>query len=209
MFPVIPTPAPQSRRPFSSLAESGYLICFSMSLMVISPLRLKSLSTSGSFSFLALARIFLASSRVMPSCAVIKFSLVMDSLIFLVKSVSNFRSRFVMIPASRPFSVIGTPEIRNFAIRLSASRRVCSGERENGSVITPFSERFTLSTSSACAATDMFLWIIPIPPCLAIAIAIFDSVTVSIAALIIGMFSSIFFVKCVFRSIRFGVTSEY
>ena len=124
MLPVMPTPAPQRRRPCSSFAESGYLICFSISLMVMSPFRLKSLSTMGSFSFLALARIFFASSKVMPSGAVIRSSEVIDSLIFFVKSVSNLRSRLVMMPTRRPFSVIGTPEIRNLAIRLSASCRV-------------------------------------------------------------------------------------
>ena len=87
----------------------------------------------------------------MPVGAVIKFSEVMDSLIFLEKSVSNFKSRFVMMPTSflLPVSTIGTPEIRNFRIRFSASSSVCSGFKENGSVMTPFSERFTLSTSSA------------------------------------------------------------
>ena len=192
---VIPIAAPHNRRPWASLAESGYLICFSISLIVIRPFKLKSLSTIGSFSFLALARIFFASSRVIPSCAVIKFSEVIDSLIFLEKSGSNFKSRLVIIPTSFLPSVIGTPEILNFAIRLFASSKVCSGERKNGSVITPFSERFTLSTSSACASIDMFLWMIPIPPCLAMAIAILCSVTVSIPALIIGMFSLIVFVK--------------
>ena len=157
----------------------------------------------------ALARICFASSKVMPSGAVISPSEVMDSLIFLEKSVSNFKSRLVIIPTSLPFSVIGTPEILNLAIRLSASCNVCSGDKENGSVMTPFSERFTLSTSSACASMDIFLWIIPIPPCLAIAIAILDSVTVSIAALIIGIFNTIFLVRCVFKSIILGVTSEY
>ena len=199
-FAVIPTPAPQSSLPWESLAARGYLIVFSISLMVIRPLRLKSLSTIGSFSFLAFARIFFASSRVMPSGAVIRPSLVMDSLIFLVKSVSNFRSRLVMMPTNFLPSVIGTPEILNFAINASASARVCSGDRENGSVMTPFSERFTLSTSSACASIDMFLWMIPIPPCLAIAIAMRCSVTVSIPALIIGMFSLIFFVSHVVKS---------
>ena len=209
MLPVIPTPAPQRRRPWSSLAEFGYLICFSISLMVMSPFKLKSLSTIGSFSFLAFARIAFASSNVIPSGAVINPSEVIDSLILLVKSVSNFKSRLVMIPTSLVPSVIGTPEILNFAISSSASFNVCSGESENGSVITPFSERFTLSTSSACASIDIFLWMIPIPPCLAIAIAIFDSVTVSIAALIIGMFNTIFCVRCVVRLIMLGVTSEY
>ena len=46
-----------------------------------------------------------------------------------LKSSSNFRARLVMIPTSFLPSVMGTPEIRNFAIRLLASSRVCSGER--------------------------------------------------------------------------------
>ncbi len=153
----MPTPAPQSSRPCASLADRGYLICFSISLIVISPFKLKLSSTIGSFSFLAFARIFFASSNVMPSLAVTRSSVVMLSLIFLVKSSSNFRSRLVMIPTSFPFSAMGTPEMRNLPIRLSASCNVCSGERENGSVMTPFSERFTLSTSSACTAIDIFL----------------------------------------------------
>ena len=150
-----------------------------------------------------------ASSSVIPSGAVIRPSEVMHSWIGLEKSVSNFRSRFVMIPTSLPLSVIGTPEIRNFAIRSSASCNVWFGESENGSVITPFSERFTLSTSSACASMDMFLWMIPIPPCLAMAIAILCSVTVSIEALIIGILSVTLLVSLVCKLIIFGVTSEY
>ena len=205
----MPTPAPQSSLPCASLALSGYLICFSISLMVIRPLRLFSSSTIGSFSFLALARIFFASSNVMPSFAVIRPSEVMHSLIFLEKFSSNFRSRLVMIPTNLPSLVIGTPEMRNFAISSSASCKVCSSDKENGSVMTPFSERFTLSTSSACASIDIFLWMIPIPPCLAIAIAMRCSVTVSIAALIIGIFNVILLVSFVFREIMSGVTSEY
>ena len=66
-FVVMPTPAPHRRRPCSSFAEFGYLICFSISLIVMRPFRLPSLSTIGSFSFLAFARIFFASSSVTPS----------------------------------------------------------------------------------------------------------------------------------------------
>ena len=128
-FAVIPIAAPHRSLPCASLADSGYLICFSISLIVIRPFKLKSLSTIGSFSFLAFARIFFASSRVIPSCAVTRPSLVMDSLIFLEKSSSNLRSRFVMIPTSFLPSVIGTPEIRNFAISSLASASVCSGDR--------------------------------------------------------------------------------
>ncbi len=126
---VIPIAAPQSSLPCESLADSGYLICFSISLIVIRPFKLKSLSTIGSFSFLAFARIVFASSRVIPSRAVIRPSEVIDSLIFLEKSSSNFKSRFVIIPTSFPFSVTGTPEILNFPIRLLASSRVFSGDR--------------------------------------------------------------------------------
>ena len=133
----------------------------------------------------------------------------MDTFIFLEKSSSNFRSRLVMMPTNFPFSVMGTPEMRNLPIKSSASCRVCSGEREKGSVITPFSERFTLSTSSACSFTDIFLWIIPMPPWRAMAIAILCSVTVSMLALIIGMFKVMALVRRVDRSTIFGVTSEY
>ena len=165
-------------------------------------------STIGSFSFLACARIFFASSSVIPSFAVINPSEVMDSLIFFVKSVSNFRSRFVIIPTSFLPSVMGTPEILNFAINASASARVCSGVREKGSVMTPFSDLFTLSTSSAWASIDMFLWIMPIPPCRAMAIAILCSVTVSIPALIIGILSLIFLVNHVVKSTSLGTIFE-
>ena len=77
-----------------------------------------------------------------------------------------------------------------------------------GSVITPFSCLLTLSTSIACSAIVIFLWIIPIPPSLAIAIAILDSVTVSILALINGIFNDIFFVNLVFKLTSLGKISD-
>ena len=205
---VTPTPAAQRRRPCSSFADRGYLICFSISFMVMSPFKFPFASIIGSFSFRAAPRIFFASSSVTPSLAVTRPSEVMDSFIFLEKSVSNFKSRLVMIPTSFLPSVIGTPEMRYFAINSLASANVCSGDKENGSVMTPFSERFTLSTSSACSSIDMFLWMTPIPPCLDMAIAIRCSVTVSIPALMSGMFSLIFAVSCVVKLTMFGVTSE-
>ena len=100
-----------------------------MSLIVINPLKFPSSSTIGSFSLRALARIFFASSKVIPSFAVTSPSDVMLSLIFFEKSVSNLRSRFVMIPTNFLPSVIGTPEMRNFAIKLLASSNVCSGDK--------------------------------------------------------------------------------
>ena len=126
---VIPMAAPHRSLPWLSFADNGYLICFSISLIVMSPFKLKSSSTIGSFSTLALARIFFASVMVMPSFAVTRFLEVIHSLILREKSSSNFKSRLVMIPTSFLPSVIGTPEIRNFAISSSASFNVCSGER--------------------------------------------------------------------------------
>jgi len=57
--------------------------------------------------------------------------------------------------------------------------------------MTPCSERFTLSTSSACRSTDMLRWITPMPPSRAMAMAMRASVTVSIPADMSGRFSLI------------------
>ena len=64
-----------------------------------------------------------------------------------------------------------------------------------GLTIIPLSERFTRSTSDACSSMRRFLWMTPMPPCCAIAMASRDSVTVSIAALAIGTFSRMWRVK--------------
>ena len=54
----------------------------------------------------------------------------------------------------------------------------------------------------------MFLWITPIPPSRAIAIAIADSVTVSIAAVTKGTFKTMFLEKRVCKETDLGSTSE-
>ena len=55
----------------------------------------------------------------------------------------------------------------------------------------PFAERLTLSTSSRCCSIDMFLWMIPIPPSFASAMARSLSVTVSMGELSSGMLIAI------------------
>ena len=55
----------------------------------------------------------------------------------------------------------------------------------------PLSNFFTRRTCAACSAMVKFLWITPMPPCCAMAMAIAASVTVSIAAETSGMFSEI------------------
>ena len=59
-------------------------------------------------------------------------------------------SRLVMMPMSLPLSQMGTPEMRYLAISSSASARVWPGASQKGLVMTPFSERLTMSTCSAC-----------------------------------------------------------
>src|SRR5712692_3261422 len=72
----------------------------------------------------------------------------------------------------------------------------------------PDSERLTLSTSAACASIERFLWMTPSPPCWAIAIARRDSVTVSIAAEMIGIFNGMLAVSRVRKSTWRGCTRE-
>ena len=153
-------------------------------------------STTGSFSIRCLARIRSASSSVVPTGAVTRFSLVIASWIGWSRLRSNCRSRLVTMPTSRPSaSTIGTPEIRNRLIRLAASRSGRSGPSVIGFRIIPLSLRLTRSTSAACRSMDMFLCSTPIPPARAIAMAISDSVTVSMAAETSGTFRGIVRVK--------------
>ena len=74
------------------------------------------------------------------------------------------------------------------------------GESVIGFTIMPLSERFTRSTSDACSSIDRFLWMMPRPPCCAIAIARRDSVTVSMAALTSGTLRRMLRVKRVLTS---------
>ncbi len=111
----------------------------------------------GSFSMRCFARMAFAPSSVVPSGAVMRFSWVITLRMGWSKLVSNRRSRLVSMPTSLPSSVMGTPEMRNLLISAWASATVFSGERKKGSMMTPFSERFTLSTWLACSSIVMFL----------------------------------------------------
>jgi hypothetical protein len=129
---------------------------------------------------------------VVPTGAVTSFSRVMASRIGWSRLRSNWRSRFVIIPTSRPWpSTIGTPEILNRFISAAASRSGRSGPKVIGFRIIPLSLRLTLSTSAAWRSMVMFLCSTPMPPCRAMAMAMSASVTVSIAADTNGMLRGI------------------
>ena len=53
---------------------------------------------------------------------------------------------------------------------------------------------------------DMFLWMMPMPPSRAMAMAMSDSVTVSMAAVIMGVFSRMVLVRLVEKSTSLGST---
>ena len=132
----------------------------------------------------------MACSRSIPGRAVITL-LVITSRTCLSSRRSKRRSRLVRIPTSRPSDTTGNPEIRKRSITATASPIFCSGLTVIGSTIIPVSYFLTVSTSAACSSIERFRWIKPIPPICAIAIAVRDSVTVSIGLDTSGMRSRI------------------
>src|SRR5258706_15994554 len=102
---------------------------------------------------------------------------------------------------------MGTPEILYLRMISRASLTLSVGDMVTGSTIMPLSERFTLSTSLACCSMLRLRWMIPRPPCWAIAIAMCDSVTVSMAALTMGIFRLMLRVSWVWVVAGGGVTS--
>jgi hypothetical protein len=112
------------------------------------------------------------------------------------------------MPTSLVPTVTGTPLMRNLAITSRASATRWVGATVTGSTIIPDSERLTLSTSAAWASMVMFLWMIPIPPSWAMAMARGASVTVSMAAEMMGVRSVMLLVSRVEMSTSEGRTSE-
>ncbi len=145
----------------------------------------------------------------MPTLPVISGIGVMISRTWRLRSDSKAMSRLVTMPSSLPASsAIGTPEMRNLAHSASASASVVSGSTVIGSVTMPDSERFTRSTWLAWSSTDRLRCSTPTPPWRAIAMAIRDSVTLSIAAESSGMLTRTFRETREEVSTWFGSTSE-
>ena len=94
-------------------------------------------------------------------------------------------------------------------MQFKASATVLDLDNVIGSRIIPDSDLLTFLTLSLCSSIDKFLWITPIPPSWAIAIAILLSVTVSIAAETIGTFNWRFLENLECNETSEGKTSEY
>ena len=122
---------------------------------------------------------------------------------------TNLKSLLVTMPTNLLLSTIGTPEILYFFVIILISAIDIVGEAVTGSFTIPLSYFLTNLICLACSSIDIFLCIIPIPPSPASVIAIWDSVTVSIAADNIGVCSWIFLVKLVLKITSVGRISEY
>ena len=105
-------------------------------------------------------------------------------------------------------STTGNPEILCKRVSAKTSRTVMCGWMVTGSLTTPDSKRLTRETWIACISAVMFLWIMPMPPSCASAMASGASVTVSIAADTTGMLRRIVRVNCVARLTSRGSTLE-
>ncbi len=140
----------------------------------------------------------------------------MSSEIFWRSLVAKRTSRLVRMPTSLPvtrppappLATTGMPEIRLALISASASASVASGPMVMGFTTMPLSKLLTCRTCSACSAGSKLRWMTPMPPACAIAIAIWCSVTVSIAALRIGRLSSMSLVTRLRILTSVGSTSE-
>src|SRR5512137_1831312 len=202
-----PTAAPQSSRPLRSLAALGCCWTFSMSLMVMRPRSSKASLTTSSFSMRCWCSSTLASSMVTPSRAVTSFR-VMTASTVCSRFFSKRRSRLVRMPTSFPRSVTGMPLMPFSRIRATAAESLAEGSMVMGSPTTADSNFFTLWTSAACSSTVRFLWMKPIPPLCAMAMAMRDSVTVSMAAETMGMLMVMLRVRRVAVSTDLGRMSD-
>ena len=182
--------APTSNRPCASLDALGNCSDFTKSLTVISPASRPWSSTSGSRSRLCLRRIAVASSWPTVAGAVISGIGVMTSSTLVVAhsaTGTKRRSRLVIMPSRwSSTSTTGRPEIRYSPHTSSSCSRVASGPIVTGFGMRPVWVRLTRSTWRAWSSMDRLRCSTPMPPWRAMAMAMRDSVTVSMAAETIG-----------------------
>mmetsp|Transcript_66963 Transcript_66963/g.146025 ORF Transcript_66963/g.146025 Transcript_66963/m.146025 type:complete len:241 (-) Transcript_66963:144-866(-) len=181
-----------------SFVARGYSAAFLRSVRVMRATSRPSLFRMGSLPFLESRMIWLAAGSSMPSSAVT------SSALFVIASETGVEprfsrksvSRFVTRPSSSlsmlPSFVTTKPVKPTFFRRASSSSIVIDAGTQMGCMMKPFLYFFTLATSSACTSAERLVWMTPMPPSRAIAMAMFDSVTVSIGLDTIGVFRAMF-----------------
>src|SRR5712671_2008461 len=185
-----------------------------MSLTVISPTQRYLSSTTKSFSMRCWCSRRLASCCPTPSLTVTRPSLVISSWTFWRGSVAKRTSRLVRIPTSLPGlpalapSTTGMPEMPKSFMSDSASASVASGPMVRGFTTMPDSNFFTWRTWAAWWSGSRLRWMTPMPPACAMAIAIWASVTVSMAEARIGILTAMSRVMRLRTSASDGNTSD-
>mmetsp|Transcript_4665 Transcript_4665/g.13029 ORF Transcript_4665/g.13029 Transcript_4665/m.13029 type:complete len:298 (+) Transcript_4665:120-1013(+) len=197
----VPTAAATRRLPLASLVAKGNSACFMMSVRATSATIRPPFVTIGSFPNLESAKIWLAVGKSTPSSATVTWANFFITMFTIVDPRSSTKSvsRRVISPSSRepmwPSSVTGKPVKPQRRRRSSNSTRFIVGLMQIGSRMKPLLYFFTFMTSFACASMLMLLWITPMPPWRAIAMAIRCSVTVSMGLETIGVCNAIFLVN--------------
>mmetsp|Transcript_49817 Transcript_49817/g.80754 ORF Transcript_49817/g.80754 Transcript_49817/m.80754 type:complete len:239 (+) Transcript_49817:187-903(+) len=198
----VPTAAATRRQLLPSFVAIGKSACFFRSVRATSATIRPAFVTMGSFPFLESFRRRCASGRSTPSSAICMAEIFVmtwptrvESLP-LMKSQSRLETKPKSMEPMHPSSVTGKPLKPHCFRSLSSSERVIRGLMQTGSVMKPFLNRLTFATSATCSSTVMFEWITPIPPSRAMAMAILDSVTVSMGLDTMGNFSRIPLENC-------------
>mmetsp|Transcript_17714 Transcript_17714/g.43218 ORF Transcript_17714/g.43218 Transcript_17714/m.43218 type:complete len:230 (+) Transcript_17714:964-1653(+) len=168
-----------------SFEARGFSWCLRISVIEINATISSSSLTTGNFPLFDSFNISFASLSETPSLAKNNFDRgVMNSSTFEFGSSMNAESRFEMIPSNfppiLPVSVTGKLENPNSDLSFITSANVASAPMHFGSVMNPFLNFLTFRTSAAWSSALRLEWMIPIPPCNAMAMAMFASVTVSI-----------------------------
>ena len=157
----------------SPWSRSGARCFLAMSFTVISPRRLPSASTTGSFSILLRCRISSACSSVVPGGAVTRLR-VGHQLRDAAGRVLLEAQVAVREDADEPAVLVGDRHAGDAVVAPSARaprETSASGrQRRPGRRSCPASERFTRSTSPTCSAIERFRWRTPRPPSRAMAI---------------------------------------
>mmetsp|Transcript_46329 Transcript_46329/g.86522 ORF Transcript_46329/g.86522 Transcript_46329/m.86522 type:complete len:313 (+) Transcript_46329:551-1489(+) len=180
-----------------SLVALGNSTFFLMSVLETMAMNKPDLVTMGSFPFLDVCKREFACRRSQPSSIVTRSLVgVMMALSRVWRSRTKSVSRFVTRPRSlapvRPVSVTGKPVKPCFVFKVSNSANVIVGGTQTGSRMKPALYFFTRATSFACSSIGRLVWMTPMPPSRAIAIAMLDSVTVSMGLDTIGVLRAIF-----------------
>mmetsp|Transcript_4483 Transcript_4483/g.9721 ORF Transcript_4483/g.9721 Transcript_4483/m.9721 type:complete len:203 (+) Transcript_4483:173-781(+) len=185
----------------SSLVARGNSAFFVKSFLAMMAVILPSLVTIGSFPFLLSFNVAFAATSSTPSPAVIRSlaGVMTCSTVTELRLGTKSVSRFVTSPSKvepiAPSSVTGKPVKPHCALSMSRSDKSMSGLIHTGSTMKPLLYFLTFVTSLTWSSMDRLVWMMPNPPWSAIAMAILDSVTVSIGLETTGVRRVIVFEK--------------